>query len=84
MDRGQPPAVSPKTQGDRNVVQGALRKAMLDYRSLLDTNYKHGNGQVNLFDVLSPRSYATILQRKRAYRPKPSMRFGKRSKRLLL
>lgn len=45
------PTVSPKTQGDRNVVQGALRKAMLDYRSLLDTNYKHGNGQVNLFDV---------------------------------
>jgi energy-coupling factor transporter ATP-binding protein EcfA2 len=45
------PAVSDKSKGDKNVVQGALRKAMLDYRSLLDTNYKHGNGQVNLFEV---------------------------------
>jgi energy-coupling factor transporter ATP-binding protein EcfA2 len=45
------PAVSPNTQGDKQVVQGALRKAMLDYRSLLDTNYKHGSGEVNLFDV---------------------------------
>lgn len=33
------------------VVNAAYRKAILDYRSLLETNYRHGNGAVNLFDV---------------------------------
>jgi energy-coupling factor transporter ATP-binding protein EcfA2 len=32
-------------------VNAAYRKAMLDYRSLLDTNYSHGDDPVNLFDV---------------------------------
>ena len=36
---------------DTRVVNAAYRKAILDYRSLLETNYRHGNGAVNLFDV---------------------------------
>lgn len=36
---------------DERVVQAALRRACLDYRSLLDTNYKHGEQEVNLFDI---------------------------------
>ena len=36
---------------DDFVTNGAYRKAMLDYRALLETNYRHGNGVVNLFDV---------------------------------
>ena len=36
---------------DDRVKNGAYRKAMLDYRALLETNYRHGNGAVNLFDV---------------------------------
>jgi len=39
------------TGGQQLVVNAAYRKAILDYRSLLDTNYRHGNGAVNLFDV---------------------------------
>jgi energy-coupling factor transporter ATP-binding protein EcfA2 len=38
-------------QADARVVNGAYRKAALDYRSLLDTNYRHGSGVVNLFDL---------------------------------
>ncbi len=38
-------------KADARVVNGAYRKAILDYRSLLDTNYRHGSGTVNLFDV---------------------------------
>lgn len=34
------------------IVNAAYRKAMLDYRSLLDTNYRHANGQVNLFEAM--------------------------------
>ncbi len=34
-----------------SVVNGAYRKALLDYRALLDTNYRHGDGEINLFDV---------------------------------
>ncbi len=37
--------------GDARVVQAALRRACLDYRSLLDTNYKQGDGAINLFDI---------------------------------
>ncbi|WP_296710852.1 AAA family ATPase [Rhodoblastus sp.] len=36
---------------DARIVNGAYRKAILDYRALLDTNYRHGSGVVNLFDV---------------------------------
>jgi len=35
---------------DARVIQTALRRACLDYRALLDTNYKH-DGVVNLFDI---------------------------------
>lgn len=33
------------------VSEAALRASSLDYRAILDTNYKHGDGQINLFDV---------------------------------
>lgn len=36
---------------DARVKNAAYRKAILDYRSLLETNYRHGDGPVNLFDV---------------------------------
>ena len=36
---------------DDRVKNAAYRKAILDYRSLLETNYRHGDGSVNLFDV---------------------------------
>ncbi len=36
---------------DARVIQTALRRACLDYRALFDTNYKHGDGAVNLFDI---------------------------------
>jgi energy-coupling factor transporter ATP-binding protein EcfA2 len=36
---------------DPRVTEAALRRACLDYRSLLDTNYKQGSGSVNLFDI---------------------------------
>jgi ABC-type cobalamin/Fe3+-siderophores transport system ATPase subunit len=36
---------------DTRVVDAALRMACLDYRALLDTNYKQGDGPVNLFAI---------------------------------
>ena len=36
---------------DLRVTEAALRRACLDYRSLLDTNYKQGAGPINLFDI---------------------------------
>jgi energy-coupling factor transporter ATP-binding protein EcfA2 len=36
---------------DLRVTEAALRRACLDYRSLLDTNYRHGLGTINLFDT---------------------------------
>lgn len=33
------------------VKEAAKFSAMLDYRSLLNTNYKHGDGNINLFDL---------------------------------
>lgn len=36
--------------GDPRVTQAALRRACLDYRALLDTNYKHDD-EINLFDI---------------------------------
>lgn len=52
-DKGHPADTSgyPAKPADLRVVNGAYRKAALDYRALLDTNYLHGNGTVNLFDV---------------------------------
>lgn len=38
-------------KSDPRIVNGAYRKAILDYRSLLDTNYRHYDDDVNLFDV---------------------------------
>lgn len=39
------------TNADARVVNAAYRKAILDYRSLLETNYRHGKSGVNLFEV---------------------------------
>lgn len=36
---------------DDRVKNAAYRKAILDYRSLLETNYRHGSRPINLFDV---------------------------------
>ena len=36
---------------DPRVMQAAQRRACLDYRALLDTNYKQGHGPVNLFGI---------------------------------
>ncbi|KAB2752118.1 AAA family ATPase [Brucella anthropi] len=33
------------------VYAGAYRKAILDYRSILETNFRHSSGEINLFDV---------------------------------
>jgi len=43
---------------DARVIQTALRRACLDYRALLDTNYRHGDGSVNLFDIALERLLA--------------------------
>lgn len=43
--------VDTTTNADDRIVNAAYRKAILDYRSLLETNYRHGDGAVNLFDV---------------------------------
>lgn len=36
---------------DARITEAALRRACLDYRALLDTNYKQGVGPINLFDI---------------------------------
>lgn len=36
---------------DSRVTEAALRRACLDYRALLDTNYRQGSGSVNLFQI---------------------------------
>jgi AAA domain len=43
---------------DQRVVQAALRRACLDYRALLDTNYKHDNNNINLFEIAHERLLA--------------------------
>lgn len=40
---------------DARVIQTALRSACLDFRALLDTNYKHGNDTINLFEIALER-----------------------------
>ena len=39
------------TPVNSQVKEAAKFSAMLDYRSLLNTNYKHGDGSINLFDL---------------------------------
>lgn len=48
---------------DPRIVNAAWAKAILDYRSLLETNYNHGDEEVNLFDVCVEhllRDYVTV------------------------
>ena len=45
------PVDSGLVKADPRILNGGLRKAMLDYRALLDTNYGHKGPAVNLFDV---------------------------------
>ena len=45
------PASLRGTSSDLRVTEAALRRACLDYRALLDTNYKQGNSPVNLFEI---------------------------------
>lgn len=47
---GHPIDAIPGPADDR-IVNAAWAKAILDYRSLLETNYDHGDEEVNLFDV---------------------------------
>jgi len=44
------PAAS-QSGSDSRVIKTALRRACLDYRALLDTNYLHGEEEINLFDI---------------------------------
>jgi HEPN domain-containing protein len=58
---GQAHERHPTTVGggnDTRVTQAALRRAALDYRALLDTNYKQGDGAINLFDIALERLLA--------------------------
>jgi energy-coupling factor transporter ATP-binding protein EcfA2 len=45
------PASTRGMSSDLRVTEAALRRACLDYRALLDTNYKQGNGPINLFQI---------------------------------
>lgn len=36
---------------DPRITQAAQRAACLDYKSLLNTNFRHGSGEVNLFEI---------------------------------
>jgi len=45
----QHPGFSPPVNS--KVTEAAKFSAMLDYRSLLNTNYKHGDGDINLFQL---------------------------------
>lgn len=50
--KGHPCNVNPAGgAGVSRVYAGAYRKAILDYRSLLETNFRHSTGEINLFDV---------------------------------
>lgn len=57
------PASADRGAADARIVNAAWAKAILDYRSLLETHYDHGDDEVNLFDVCVEhllRDYATI------------------------
>lgn len=47
-----------RIHGDARVARAAQRSACLDYRALLDTNYAHGGGSVNLFEIARDRLLA--------------------------
>lgn len=56
FDDGQPPAhwdgwPTPTRQPDIRVLQAALRRGCLDYKSLLDTNYGQGDDTINLLQI---------------------------------
>jgi energy-coupling factor transporter ATP-binding protein EcfA2 len=53
--REQHPARAITEGGDRRVVEASRRRGCLDYRALLDTNFKHGNEGVNLFEIAHER-----------------------------
>jgi len=60
--KGHPDDTNPGP-ADERIVNAALAKAILDYRSLLKTNYDHGDDEVNLFEVCVEhllRDYPTI------------------------
>ncbi len=56
FDDGKSPAVwsfsEARPLADARVNGTALRKGCLDYRALLRTNFVHGSGKVNLFDLV--------------------------------
>ena len=57
------PIDTDKGTADPRIVNAAWAKAILDYRSLLETNYDHGEEEVNLFDVCVDhllRDYVTV------------------------
>ena len=59
---GHPSAIGP-AQSDARIVNAAWTKAILDYRSLLETNYDNGDDEINVFDVCIDhllRDYVTI------------------------
>jgi energy-coupling factor transporter ATP-binding protein EcfA2 len=45
------PADASPGKADSRVVNAAFRKAILDYRSLLETNFRHNKEDINLFEV---------------------------------
>ena len=57
FDDGQPPArwhgppTTPTRLPDGRVLEAALRRGCLNYKSLLDTNYGQGSDTVNLFQI---------------------------------
>lgn len=60
---------------DERIVNAAWAKAILDYRSLMKTNYDHGDDEVNLFEVC-------VEQLLRDYRTVSGERLGELWKRL--
>jgi energy-coupling factor transporter ATP-binding protein EcfA2 len=52
------PATLSSGASDSRVISACLRKACLDYRALLDTNYRQGDGAVNLFAIAVERLLA--------------------------
>ena len=48
---GSHPGSVHSATADVRVKEAALRRACLDYRALLATNYKQGDGEVNLFEI---------------------------------
>lgn len=48
----------PTDSSDVRVIEATMRRACLDYRALLDTNYGQGHGAVNLFEIARDRLLA--------------------------